>query len=248
MELIETVRVERGRVVLLPYHYRRLKRGALELGIPLKISKGEFEELLIWKWKEEGKGVKLVRFSVGEDGKFSLSARECEKRERVRLKSVYSVKRSFSALSPHKTREGAEFSKVALKEAQRAGWDEAITYCPEGFISECAFANIFFVKDGLLFTPSLKTGCLRGTRREFIIEIAREIGIPIREGFFETKELLTADEVFITSSREDACPVAEIDGYKIATRGKPFSSRVREVVEWMEFKAKGLPFGSQKED
>jgi len=238
MELIETVRVERGRAVLLPYHYERLRRGALALGIPLEISPEEFEELLLWKWEESGKGVKLVRLSVNEEGSISLSARECEKREGVRLKSVYSIKRVFSALSPHKTKEGAEFSGFALKEAKRAGYDEALIYCPEGFVSECAFANIFFVKEGALFTPPLKTGCLRGTRREFIIELAREFGIPVVEGFFEVKELLTAEEVFVTSAREDACPVVEVDGFKLKEfRGKPLYKRIREAIEWREFKA-----------
>jgi len=237
MELIETVRVERGRAVLLPYHYERLKRGALALEIPLEISPEEFKELLLWKWEESGGGVKLVRLSVNEEGSISLSARECEKRERVRLKSVYSVKRVFSALSPHKTKEGAEFSRFALKEAKRAGYDEALTYSPEGFVSECAFANIFFVKGGVLFTPGLKTGCLRGTRREFVVNLAREVGIPVVEGFFEVRELLTADEVFITSAREDACPVVEIDGFRLGELpGKPLYRRIREVIEWREFK------------
>jgi len=237
MELIETVRVERGRAVLLPYHYRRLKRGALALEIPLEISPEEFEELLIWKWEESGGGVKLVRLSVDGKGSISLSARECEKRKEVRLKSVYSVKRVFSALSPHKTREGAELSGLALKEVKRAGYDEAITYSPDGFVSECAFANIFFIKEGVLFTPDLKTGCLRGTRRELIIELAEEFGVPVVEGFFKAKELLSADEVFITSAREDACPVAEVDGYRLRKPcGKPFYRRIREVIEWREFK------------
>jgi len=240
MELIETVRVERGRVVLLPYHYERLKRGALALEIPLEISPEKFEELLIDEWKRSGEGVKLVRLSVKEDGSTLTESRECLKREAVRLKSTYSIKRVFSALSPHKTREGAEFSIFALKEAKRVGYDEAITYCPEGFISECAFANIFFIKEGALFTPSLKTGCLRGTRREFVINLAREVGIPVVEGFFEVKELLTADEVFITSAREDACPVVEVDGVKLKElQGKPFYMRIKEVIEWREFKLKG---------
>ncbi|MEO2065600.1 MAG: aminotransferase class IV, partial [Desulfurobacteriaceae bacterium] len=71
MELIETVRVERGRAVLLPYHYRRLRRGALSLGFPLNLSEQDFEKLLVKRWKEDGGGTKLVRFSLSENGSFN---------------------------------------------------------------------------------------------------------------------------------------------------------------------------------
>ena len=242
MELIETVRVERGRAVLISYHYRRLRRGALSLGFPLNLSKQDFEKLLVNRWKEDGGGIKLVRFSLSENGSFSVSSRDCLKRERVRLKSVYSVKRFYSAVSTQKTSTGAEISKFAFEEAKKLGYDEAITYSPEGFVSECAFANLFFFKDGILFTPSLKTGCLRGTRREFILELAEEMGIPIVEGFFKVEELLKADEVFITSAREDTCLVVEIDGFKLKEpQGKPIFRRIREVIEWIEFKGHKAP-------
>ncbi len=240
MELIETVRVERGRAVLLPYHYDRLRRGALGLEFKLPFSEGEFEELLIRKWEEEGGGELLIRFTLKENGSFELSARECRKRERVRLKSIYGVKRCFSAVSPYKTSISARTSALALKEAQKLGYDEALTYSAEGFVSECAYANIFFVKEGVLFTPSLKSGCLEGTRRRFVIETAKEMGVPVIEGLFTVRELLTADEVFLTNAREDACPVVEVDGFKLKELpGKPFYSRIREVIEWREFKAKG---------
>lgn len=241
MEIIETVRVEWGRAILLPYHYRRLRRGALTLGIPLKLSQEEFNGIILEKAKGKD-GPLLVRFLLKEDGTYQVSTRECKKREEVRLKSVFSVKRCFSLLSPLKTSAGAKVSALALKEAQSLGYEEAITYSVEGFISECGFANIFFVKGEVLFTPSLKTGCLMGTRREFILELCKEMGLTVVEGLFELRELLKADEVFITSAREDACPVVEVDGFKFRKpKGKPLYRRIREIIEWNELKGAKAP-------
>ncbi len=233
MELIETVRVERGKVVLVNYHYRRLKRGALTLGLPFPFKEEEeFKELFL---KEAGKEEKpvLVRLLLKESGEVEINKRECKKREGVRLKSVYSVKRSYGLISEFKTSVGAEVSKLAFKEATSLGYDEALTYSSGGFISECAFANIFFFKDGVLFTPSLKTGCLRGTRREFVINLCKEMGVPVVEGFFGVKELLLADEVFITSAREDTCPVIGIDDLGTLTYNNNFYERIRRIIIWM---------------
>jgi branched-chain amino acid aminotransferase len=225
--IFETVRVESGKPVLTDYHYSRLRRSSFILGIPLKLSKEEFERVLV-----EGAphGTKLVRFTLYKSGNFEISVRDCKKREFVSLFPVYSVGRSYSVLSEHKTIDIMD-SLTAINEAKRFGYDEALLFDEKGFVSETAFANIFFFKDGILFTPSLMCGCLRGTRREFIRDICKAMGLPIVEGFFKLKDVLNADEVFITSSREDTCLVNKIGSYRIKIpRGGPISERIKKVI------------------
>jgi len=226
--IFETVRVENGKPVLVEYHYERLKRSSQSLGITLKIGFREFEEVVRGR---APKGVRLVRFTLYRSGNFEVSDRECLKRESVSLIPVYSVRRNYSALSEHKVIDIMD-SLFAFEEARRRGGDEALLFNSRDFVSETAFANIFFYKNGILFTPSLKCGCLRGTRREFIREVCREMGLPLIEGYFGVRELLTADEVFITSSREDTCPVERIGNYELRKpEGKPLSKRIREIIE-----------------
>lgn len=226
--VFETVRVENGKPVLIEYHYRRLRQSSRLLNFSFSSSLSEFKTQIV---KVAGAGIKLVRFTIFRDGKVEVKSRECLKRESVSLLPVYSVKRCFSALSYHKTVDIMD-SLYALEEAKRKGFDEALLFSSEGFVSETAFANIFFYRDGILFTPSLKTGCLPGTRREFIKEVCSEMGVPVIEGFFEVRELLQADEVFITSAREDICLVRKIGSYSLKeVEGKPFYSRLKTVIE-----------------
>lgn len=68
------------------------------------------------------------------------------------------------------------------------------------------------MKDDILYTASLKTGILNGITRAFIIKIAEELGIEVKEGFFTKDELLSADEVFVTNSIQEIVPLYHIEG------------------------------------
>ncbi len=238
--LIETVRVERGKVVLLPLHYKRFKESSKLLGLRLELSKRDFEKRALKEAlnKEEAT---LVRFLLKEEG-LTVSSRECLKRQEVKVLADFRFKRSYNLTSGIKTTFKVQQSSLFFKEVKERGFDEGITFSQEGFISECCYSNIFFLKGRTLFTPSLKCGCLKGTRREFVIWLCKEMGMEVIEGFFTLKELLKADEVFITSAREDCCRVVQVGSYKLnEVKGKALSERIREVIEWMEFKGQKAP-------
>ena len=84
----------------------------------------------------------------------------------------------------------------AAHERQRRGLDEIILCNAAGHVSEAGAAAIFWVKDGVLFTPALATGCVAGVRRAQVLRAARAAGQDCREGLFFQQELLAADEVF----------------------------------------------------
>jgi branched-chain amino acid aminotransferase len=225
--LFETVRVENGLPVLIDYHYRRLKRSSETLNVPFDLSFGEFKRVIS---EASPEGTNLVRFTLKENGEWEIQVRKCVKRSSVKLLPFTLIRRCYSFLSEHKISDTTG-SKIALNTAQKKGFDEALLFDCKGFVSETCFANVFFYKDGILFTPSLKTGCLRGTRREFIKDLSREMEIPLVEGFFTLKELLEADEVFITSAREDACLVERIGKVELKKpRGIPISQRIKKVI------------------
>ncbi len=84
--------------------------------------------------------------------------------------------------------------------AQQKGGDEALLCNQSGAICEGARSNIFWARDGELFTPSLETGCLPGIAREIVIEAAASLGISANEGVFSLSELSGADEIFLSSA------------------------------------------------
>jgi branched-chain amino acid aminotransferase len=101
---------------------------------------------------------------------------------------------------------------VALARARAAGATEALFADVHGRLSEGTGSNVFVVRDGRLLTPSLATACLAGITRELVLEVtdAEETDA------LGLDDLLTADEVFLTSSTRDVQAVAIVDGTPIA--------------------------------
>lgn len=101
---------------------------------------------------------------------------------------------------------------LALEEAKSRGFDEAIRLNEKGEITSASMANLFWIKDETIFTPSLETGCLEGTTRAFVIELVKEIGFEIYTTEENFDELRLAEEVFLTSAGIGVVKVRRIDG------------------------------------
>ena len=99
---------------------------------------------------------------------------------------------------------------LARQEALRHAAEEGIWFNFQGQLAEGAMSNIFFVKNDMLFTPALSCGCLPGTRRAFVLKLARKLRIKVSEGAFLKENLLQADEVFLTNALMGIMPVRRI--------------------------------------
>jgi len=84
---------------------------------------------------------------------------------------------------------------LALEEAKARNFDEAVRFNELGETVSATTANVFWVKNGEIFTPSLETGCLAGTTRAFIAA-----NFAVIETEAAANELIDADEVFLTSA------------------------------------------------
>ena len=96
---------------------------------------------------------------------------------------------------------------LGYEEATKRGFHEAIRLNERGEIASACMANVFWKKGGKLYTPSLKTGCLPGTTREFILE-----NIECEEVEAGIEALENADRIFLTSAGIGVVRVAEFDG------------------------------------
>ncbi len=96
---------------------------------------------------------------------------------------------------------------MTLDEAKARGFDEAIQINERREITSACMANVFWVSGGELFTPSLTTGCLAGTTREFVME-----NIDCREVEAQIEELETSEAIFLTSAGIGVVQVAEFEG------------------------------------
>lgn len=102
-------------------------------------------------------------------------------------------------------------SQLISQEAKRLGFAEGIGLAPDGTVSEGAGENIFLVKDGVLFTPSLAHSVLGGLTRDTVMTLARQLGIEVREISIPREMLYLADEVFFTGTAAEITPIRSVD-------------------------------------
>jgi len=109
---------------------------------------------------------------------------------------------------------------LAKIEAIDAGCLEAVMLNHEGYVAECTGDNLFIVSRGRLQTPGPHCGLLEGITRRLVIKLAQRRGIPVDETTLTRQDLYFADEMFITGTGAEVCPVVEIDKRPIAD-GRP---------------------------
>ncbi|MEX1222267.1 MAG: D-amino acid aminotransferase [Idiomarina sp.] len=98
-----------------------------------------------------------------------------------------------------------------------------------GRVTEGASCNYFIVKNGQLITPPKDQLILPGITRDWLVELARDHGIDVREEAFDLDTLYAADECFLTSSSREIQPVGWLDEHKVAD-GRP-GAMTRQLAE-----------------
>ena len=106
-------------------------------------------------------------------------------------------------------------SMLAVTEANRAGYDEAILLTAEGYVADGSGENVFIVKDGELFTPDLSTSILPGITRDTVIQIAQDLGYTVHEKSLIRSDLYLADEAFMTGTAAEVTPLSAVDDVEI---------------------------------
>ena len=101
-------------------------------------------------------------------------------------------------------------SILATSEAKVRGYDEALMLDMNGFVAEAPGANFFMEKDGVLYTPSLGH-ILPGITRQTVINICRELDIPVKEKQIKVEELETADSAFLCGTAAEIAGIESID-------------------------------------
>lgn len=221
--IFTTIAIYDRRPFLWEKHWHRLKDNAKKLEIDLaEFSAGDVKNALseITEENDFTKGRARITFFDESSGgiwsfessrKTSLlittaSFREVSDNFRITV-SPYRIN-SASLLAGVKSCNYLE-KILALEEVKGRGFDEAIWLNERGEIVSACMANIFWLNDNKLFTPSLKTGCLAGTTREFLLE-----KVECSEVECGLEDLQNADAFFLTSAGIGIVQVAELEGRK----------------------------------
>jgi branched-chain amino acid aminotransferase len=140
-------------------------------------------------------------------------------------------------------------SMLAVLEATRGGYDEAILLTDDGFVADGSGENIFLVKDEILSTPDLSASILPGITRQTIIEIAHALGYAVHERQVIRSDLYVADEVFMCGTAAEVTPVRSVDDHEIGPPG-PVTKKIQSAffdavrgrderwLRWLEYAEK----------
>jgi branched-chain amino acid aminotransferase len=110
-------------------------------------------------------------------------------------------------------------SILALQEAARDGYDEALLLDANGMVAEGSGENIFIVRNGVIYTPET-TSALEGITRDTILQLAAEEGYDVIDKRITRDEIYISDEAFFTGTAAEVTPIRELDNRTIGS-GSP---------------------------
>lgn len=244
--LFESLRILNGKVLNMEQHFHRLVEGAkvLKMRMPSFYTPEFFEqhiaELIKLSKIEEGGRVRLSIDRLGggtylpevnevsyfievypmENNLFGLNAKGLE------VDLYQDIKKTKTPLSNFKTKNGIIYVLAAIS-AKEKGLDDMLLTNEKGQILESSHSNIFVVSNGVLYTPSLADGCLAGTMRMQVINLALKNGLKVYECPILPSNLLVADEVFLTNAVRG---ITWIGGYRTK---RYFNTTARKIVAFL---------------
>ncbi len=201
----------------LPYSVEELKEASLDLIVQNGLPSCYLRPIAFYGFGELGVSaqanpVEVVLMSwpwgayLGEDGL----------KTGIRVK-ISSWQRVGPNVIPHVAKATGIYlnSMLAVTEANKAGYDEAILLTADGFVADGSGENVFTVKDGVLYTPDLATGILQGITRDSVIQIAQDLGYTVVQKQLIRSDLHLADEVFMCGTAAEVTPIREVDDIAI---------------------------------
>lgn len=120
-------------------------------------------------------------------------------------------------------------AQLAKIDAVQLGYADAIMLDVHGMVSEASGANLFVIKDGIIYTPPVGSSVLIGITRNLIIRLAREKGLTVMETEVPRGMLYTADELFFTGTAAEVCPIRSVDKVKVGTGTFPVTRSLQDA-------------------
>ncbi len=124
-------------------------------------------------------------------------------------------------------------SILALQEATGNGYDEALLLDTNGFVMEGTGENLFIVRNGIVYTPSL-TSALDGITRNTVCQLLADEGLQLVEKQITRDEVYICDEAFFTGTAAEVTPIRELDNRSIGNGGR---GPITEIIQREYFNA-----------
>ncbi len=242
--VFESIRILNGKPINLVNHISRMLEGARKIKMrpPSFFVLEFFEERILELCKKsnitEG-GKCRISLDRSSGGTFKPDSNEVEfyievyptdynkfelNQKGVELDIYLEHKKEKSSLSNFKTKNGLIYILAAIS-AKEKGLDDYLITNYTGGILESTSSNLFVVSNGVLYTPGLEEGCLAGTMRMQIINLALANGMKVYECNILPQNLLVADEIFLTNAING---ITWVSGYRTK---RYFNNVSRKLVD-----------------
>jgi branched-subunit amino acid aminotransferase/4-amino-4-deoxychorismate lyase len=222
----DTIRSYKGKFLFHEIHYQRLTEGLSFLGMDVPFSEKEYVSVLrelVGKNNATEKDC-VVRTQCWREGTRGYHTQESKSSWMITLSEIKCseepvnlVTVSVPAISSKALPRSFKFSNslnyiLSAKEAREKGADDALMLTESGSISETTIANVFWIKEKVIFTPSVECDLLPGVTRNAVISCIRHSEeLKLKVGEFQLSDMMDADAVFGTNSIREIFPVATID-------------------------------------
>ena len=212
--LFETIRFENAQLFYADKHLHRLRNGLEILDLKLEKPNAELIEILQDIIRQNRINSGLLRLMItrgeitgtpwnytGEPGIY-ISIRPITPLIEKSVKVAYLKEINYPIIRFTPAIKSMNYigNMKAKKDAESQGAYEPIFYNRDGWITECAIRNVFYIKNRVLLTPSLDLGVLPGVMRSTIINIALAMGLKVEESYILFETINDMDEAFISST------------------------------------------------
>lgn len=250
--VFEGIRFYNSRVFRLEEHVRRLYDSAKSILLTIPLTPEEMIAATCATVRANGLINGYIRLVVTRGvGPMGLSPFKCPKASIIIIADTISLysdeayangltmatcatrRPSHDILSPQVKSLNYLNNVMAKVEAIQAGAEEGLMLNDVGLVAECTGDNIFVIRDGSITTPPITAGALPGITRGVVIEIARELGVPLVERDLSRHDIYTCDECFLTGTAAEVIAATSLDK-RVLGSGRPGPLTQRIIARFRE--------------
>jgi branched-subunit amino acid aminotransferase/4-amino-4-deoxychorismate lyase len=233
--LIESIMGIDGRIPLWKYHMERLYQGFRIFNWDTHVIK---KNIYLGEIKDKVEGITSsrvkIRIEIARQNNIYVhnikvdEITEWEKELEIGISDKVVAPSLPYANLKHTYRSHFEQAK---EEAFLNNWDDILLYNEQQRIVESTIANVFFLKDDTLYTPSQREGCVLGIMRKLLMEYQDSLGIKITEKEVRLQDGKIADEIFLTNAVRGIMPVRKFSGKLYNThKTQTISQKLNQLI------------------
>lgn len=228
MGIFETIAVEQGKPLFLSWHLERMKKGLHLLEITNKNFQTMVTEQSIQTYLKEHFMMHGVLKIMVSENNILFTTREnpygTDSYDKGFHLGISKVKRNDTSIFSYVKSFHYGDNLLEKRNMKKNGYDEALFFNTKNQLTETTASNIFFVKNGTLYTPKTECGLLDGIVRRYLLET-----YPVQQLIIKPEDIATYEEVFLTNSLMGIMPVAAIEQQRFDTR--TVTMKIKEQYE-----------------